>query len=402
MTTSVSATARTATIISPLETVPQAVRAGYFATTMSARSLSRVDIARWDRLAGEAIEDNPFVAPQFVFAGRDAFADMADMQVVAIRSRENGELVGLFPFSRQRLGPLLPEIAARSTLNIYQVQGTPLVSRDHANQVLETFLLWLRANNDVPARWVFPHVNLEGGFAQVLTFVADVVDFETHSARAYSRPALLRDPAGFDHHVETVIGKKRRKDIERNLRRLGELGQVRFERVRQTDLVKKRVEAFLELEQSGWKGQAGTSMLSQPDHAKFARAAFGGGQGRQIASVDSLLLDDKPIAVSINIGAGRTLFTPKCAYDETYRKYGPGMVLEYKVIKAFYADPDYDRMDAATTEDGHVISSFWNQTVPMGTLVLGPKNMITGMIAAFEDAEYQARKFAKRLLKRQG
>ena len=107
-----------------------------------------------------------------------------------------------------------------------------------------------------------------------------------------------------------------------------------------------------------------------------------------------------PIAVSINIDNGGTLFTPKCAYDETYRRHAPGLVLEYLVIKEFYDSGDHELMDASTTADGHVIAGLWTDTRPMGTLIVGPKGHGTRSIALAETAKSHARRYAKRFLGR--
>src|SRR5690606_10341077 len=135
-----------------------------------------------------------------------------------------------------------------------------------------------------------------------------------------------RLPGGLQEHIETVIPRRRLRELERSKRRLAELGTLAFERVSDRPGVARRLEQFLALEHAGWKGRNGTSFLSLPGHAEFARAAY------RNAIVDSLLLDGEPIAISINIAAGRTAFTPKCAYDERYRRHAPGLVLEYDVV----------------------------------------------------------------------
>jgi hypothetical protein len=115
----------------------------------------------------------------------------------------------------------------------------------------------------------------------------------------------------------------------------------------------------------------------QGRHAAFARKGFGGQPGREgLATADSLLLDDQPIAVSLNISAGRTAFTPKCTYDENYRRFSPGLLLEYMVIEAFYAEGRWDDMDAATVADGHVIDGFWNGSKEMADLMIVPDTII--------------------------
>src|SRR5690606_37401321 len=140
--------------------------------------------------------------------------------------------------------------------------------------------------------------------------------FAVMTVDPYRRALLRRLAGGFREHLDTVISKSRAREIRRQLRRLGERGTLELERSRDPDTVARRVEDILRMEHAGWKGAAGTSFLSDPLHAEFARRAYGGDGG--FTSVDSLLLDGQPIAISINIRTGDTIFTPKCAFDETY------------------------------------------------------------------------------------
>ncbi len=114
-----------------------------------------------------------------------------------------------------------------------------------------------------------------------------------------------------------------------------------------------------------------------------------------MVSIDALLLDERPIALSVNMQARAAMFTPKCTYDEAYRRFSPGFVLEYLVIEAFYQDDDVTEMDACTTSDGHVISGFWNEAKAIGTLVVGPDSWQTHLLARSAQATHAARERLK-------
>jgi len=119
-----------------------------------------------------------------------------------------------------------------------------------------------------------------------------------------------------------------------------------------------------------------------------------------MVSIDALLLDERPIALSVNMQAREATFTPKGTYDEAYRRFSPGFVLEYLVIEAFYQDDGATEMDACTTSDGHVISGFWNGTKPIGTLIVGPDTWQTHLLARSAQATHAARERLKRALRR--
>jgi CelD/BcsL family acetyltransferase involved in cellulose biosynthesis len=360
------------------------------------KGIRRIDAAAWDGLAAGAIEGNPWLTRQMVLSSADAYS--SNFRALALYRHETSELVGFLPFRVIGYGPFGMGAPA---LNLYQVAGTPLISAEHVEVAMAGLLGGMATMGGLPRHWVFPHVATQGAFAEKARAKAGQTGFEIGFAAPYERAVLTRRAENFAAHVETVIGKKRAKDIERNWRRLEREGDLRFERASDPDTVAVRVEDFLRMEASGWKGHRGTAFLSRPDDAAFARAAYGGSlNGVGLTSVDSLLLDGKPIAISINIATGDTLFTPKCAFDETYRKFGPGMVLEYRIVEQFFADDAIASMDAATTVEGHVICGLWGETRTMGTLVLGPKGASTKALIAGIEGVARSRQTLKRMLKR--
>jgi CelD/BcsL family acetyltransferase involved in cellulose biosynthesis len=352
----------------------------------------------WSELAAGTLEGNPWFTRQSVLAGLEAFGGRGNLRAFAAHARGDGRLVGLLPFVASGIGRFG---IARPATNLYQVGGMPLVARDAAQPALASLLGHVAHGSDVPAQWVFTHVPLDGPFMTLLSATAPRLGLTVATANPYRRPVLTRSAGDFEAHAATVIGKKRRKDIERSRRRLGELGVVRFERAKEPGLVAQRVDDFLRLEQAGWKGRNGTALLCRPDHAAFARRAFAGvGDGERLCSVDSLLLDDAPIAVSVNLASGGTLFTAKCAFDERYRRFGPGMILEVEVLRHFFESGEHDGLDASTTVDGHVVAELWGETRRMGTVVLGTSAIAVRSLAAAIEAGGAAKRALKRRLGR--
>ena len=316
----------------------------------------------WNALAAHAIVENPFYDRTFLLAGLSTIESRRPLSFFSVW--KGGSLVGLFP-ARLRFGYAL------GAQNIYQFSGTPLVHRECAEEVITAWLLFIRSGRTLGC-WKLPNLQLSGPLHELIGRVAARLNIAVAETDAYARPQLVRLDSGFDSHLTKVFGKSRRKEIERCMRRLREKGGLRMERATSTAEVKKAIEVFMTMEESGWKGRSGTALLSDPVHASFARTALtseeiGGG-----TIVDLLLLDERPIAASINITNGSVLFTPKCTYCESFRNLAPGLVLEYMVIERFYRDTErFVRMDAATLADGHVIQGLWNETVSVGTVYIG-------------------------------
>ncbi len=338
--------------------------------------LRTLDAEQWDALSHNALDPSPCYARHVVLSGLDTIDRAAQLRGVVIY--RNGVLVGLFPAARK----LLSLTGVKAAQNKYQFGSQPLIHREHAGGVVDA---WLQAieSGKIPRRWAFVNLDLSSRFLDLYRIHSANRSMIAIPSRTYRRMRLKRTVNSFTEYLETTVSRRRVKDIQRTLRRLGEIGSVTFERVTEPQLVAQCIDEFLELEHKGWKGQVGTSLLSQSSDAEFARRAFRSA-GATSVSVDCLRLDGVAVAMSVNVQQGRTMFTPKCAYDEDYRRFSPGLVLEYLVIKAFFENPDIDAMDSATTECGHLIEGLWNVPVQMGTMLIGPDNWITRALGALD------------------
>lgn len=350
--------------------------------------LSRICPRQWDDLSTHALDANPFYSRHYVQAGLATIDRSTRLKALTVHDA-GGRLVGFFPFRLSRF----PMPVATGAVNVYQMSGLPLLHRDHAEGVVAAWFDAMQQGR-VPRRWRFPHVDLDSGFARLCGERSRSAQFDLVPLSRYTRARLHRLDGGFEVHVQTVMSKNRQKGVQRALRRLRELGEVSFEHATEPGAVRRRLEDFLVIEHSGWKGELGTSLLSDPQHARFIREALAANEG---ASTDTLLLDGRPIAIGINVAAGGTLFTPKCAYDEAFRRFGPGVILEYLVIEAFYQRRDVVEMDAATTVDGHLVEGLWNGTRAMGDVLLGPAGAQTHAVAQVHSVGSQMRTLARAL-----
>ncbi|ODT65261.1 MAG: hypothetical protein ABS75_32275 [Pelagibacterium sp. SCN 63-23] len=362
-------------------------------TVLDSAGIKALNAEEWDRLCVNALAQNPFYARQYVLAGLETLDRAAGVHALAIRDGQE-TLVGLFPFRRRLVPPCLR--LAQGAENLYQFSGIPLVARDGAQAIVGA---WLAAmvKGSVPCFWTMANMPGDGPLRSMIDTAAAKHGFATHLVTPYSRPHLTGRLADLDTHASQAIAKARFKDIQRNLRRLRDMGELAFERTREPSQVRRRLEEFLAMEQAGWKGAQGTAFRSDALHEDFAQRAFG---GDGLAVIDSLLLDGKPIAISINIAKGDTAFTPKCAYDETLRKFGPGMVLEYLVIDRFYGNREFADMDAATTTGGHVVLGLWDGQKQMGRLIIGPGGWRTDALARGWQAAFDGKQRLKKWLKR--
>ena len=360
---------------------------------LDADGLRELDAAAWDALSASALVENPSYARQHVLAGLATLDKRAAVRALAIFDAA-GTLLGLFPFSGRGRVPS-PVPTAFSPINKYQVSGTPLVHKDHAEAIVSRWLDLVEASS-VPGLWAFPDLDMGTPLAELILDGVLARRMSTQQVTPYERAFLTRLPGGFESHLETVLSKNRLKDVRRTMRRLQEVGTIALEHVNDGARLPRRIEDFLALEHAGWKGEKGTSLLSDPMDAEFARRAY----VAPLAAMDSLLLDGKPVAMKLSIRTGETAFTPKIAYDETHKKLGPGMALEYLLIEEFYRSGQPGAVDAAATAEGHSALNFFNGQKQMATLIVGKRGWQVKLLAWLYEGREKLKHRIKALLKR--
>ncbi len=127
------------------------------------------------------------------------------------------------------------------------------------------------------------------------------------------------------------LGKKRRQDLSRRLRRLKEIGSVEFTVTRgySAELMRK----YFDLEAKGWKGRAKTAVADDENvvklHEDFARATA----EKNALFVYELKLNDQTIAMQLRIVYNEQTMCWKTAYDESYARFSPGNLLFAEFVR---------------------------------------------------------------------
>lgn len=378
----------------PDDVPPEAsVQADLSFEVLGPEAIGLFDAAAWDALSARALVENPFYARQFVLAGLNTIDRKAGVRAVAFHTSAK-KLVGLFPFSSRSKVPA-PFPTANAAANLYQFSGTPLVDRDYAAAVVGKWLDLL-VSGAIKSVWTFNDFDMGTPLAELILDGAMARDISALQVNPYERAFLTRLPEGFEAHLETVLSKNRLKDVRRTMRRLQEVGTLALEHTVDSASMRRRLEDFLELEHAGWKGEKGTSFLSNATDAGFARQAY----VAPFAAMDSLLLDGKPVAMKLYIRTGDTAFTPKITCDETHKKLGPGMALEYMLIEKFYRSDLPAAVDAAATAEGHSALNFFNGQKHMATLIVGRAGWRVRLLAWLFEAREKLKHRIKALLKR--
>ncbi|GAB2754908.1 hypothetical protein GCM10027020_03830 [Nocardioides salsibiostraticola] len=322
----------------------------------SLASLTQAQVDTWRRLADRSASPNAFLRPEFVVpAARHLPTESTNGEVRLLTVTRGEELLAVLPWVRNRWRHVpLPAVGAW----VHDQQGlaTPLLADGDDLPAAASGLV-------AAVSRVAPRARLLGLDEQTAGLPGDLA-LEGALEKAgwtptlwgsYQRALLVR--AG--DHLEgsalslqdLVAEPSRLRSKRRRLER--EAGPLRVIDASAANDAPDAGETFLRLEDAGWKGRAGTSMLRRPGEADMLRDVV-----RLAANAGSLRLlmltgRDGPLAAQIDLVCGDTHFHWKTAYDERWQRMSPGRLLLTHVLERFAAST-LERLDGCTVE-GHAV-----------------------------------------------
>ncbi len=320
-------------------------------------------LADWEDLAAAALEPNAFYeawmlmpAWQHLGAGKSLMAVL----VFAADPAQSGSplLTGLFPLERQRGFKGLPVRHLRLWRHLHCLSTTPLIRAGYARQTLDAFFDWLATDSRSGPLIEFSMIQGEGPFQQALVDHFHRSARPKHVLESYTR-ALFRPAADAEAHLSAAFSGKHLRKIKNQEKQLTALGRIEYDVLGSGDDIEKRIEEFLQLEGSGWKGREGSSLASDGSERSYfeaiVRDAFHRGQLMMLA----LRLDGRPIAYKCDFLAGRGSFTFKIAFDEGFARYSPGLLLEIHNIRRLYAQSRTEWVDSCTHPANFMFNRLW-------------------------------------------
>jgi CelD/BcsL family acetyltransferase involved in cellulose biosynthesis len=319
--------------------------------------VEKADVAAWSDLAANAAEPNPFFEPAYVLAAARAFGRGITLLVA-------DDWSGVLPVRRPVPGVL------RTWCHSYCFLGTPLV-RDAAGA---------RALMTTGRVLVLDRQRGEGPVAEWIGGAARDRGLTTFYRAGYERAALERREDG---DYLSGLRAHHRREYKRQHRRLEEELGAPLE-VADVSADPAAVDRFMALEQSGWKGRAGTALSSRPPHAKFFREVCAGFRDEGRLQMLEMTAGGRVVAMKCNFAGGDGVFCFKIAHDETLARFSPGVQLEIAHVDRFHEDRRERWADSCAAHNNDMINRLWPDSRRIETLALtrpGPHALLLGHAA---------------------
>lgn len=353
----------------------------------SARSLPPDVAAEWDDLSVHAASPNVFYSRWNVEPALRHLTPELDVNFALVYRRSKNphvpeQLCGLFPLVQGR--------GNRIALSVWKLWGhrygylqTPLIRAGHERAVLEAWFDWAAHQPRVPRILHWSLFDGEGPIEQALTELVDERRLVAVVAERRSRAILVRKD-DWEQAAAARLSSHHRRELRRLNRRLSEQGRLSVLTPSPRADLSDWQHAFLRLEDSGWKGQAGTSLATDPQAREYflemTRAAHQAGQLLMLG----LFLDGQPIAMRVGLQAGRAGFAWKIAYDERFAKFSPGVQLEIESVRALHEDTQLEWMDSCAATQHFMINRLWSDRRTVQHLLISTGSRIANLaVGAF-------------------
>jgi CelD/BcsL family acetyltransferase involved in cellulose biosynthesis len=326
------------------------------------RGLAALDsiAGEWRALAARALEPNVFYEPAFMLAAAPVFG--ADAGAVLVRTT-GGRLAGLFPARIERWRGVVSAMAVGWT-HPFAPLGTPLVDRDEPESIIAAWLDHLSHDSAMPAHLLLPLIPEHGAFAKALDAVL-AQEGRRNSAFGRHERALLAPGAAREGYLERAMSASKRKELRRQRRRLEDIAPVTFTTTRGMADIEAALKDFLVLEASGWKGQAGTAIVSDPAIKTFVRSAVGVLAAEGQARIDRLFLNGTAVAATMTLSSGDTAWCWKIAYNEGLARSSPGVQLICDLTESLLTGPEPSRVDSCAGAGHPMIDHVWRERLAL-------------------------------------
>jgi CelD/BcsL family acetyltransferase involved in cellulose biosynthesis len=190
-----------------------------------------------------------------------------------------------------------------------------------------------------------------------------VQDFARHRGLScefmtrFRRAALDATAVGVG--ARDFISSKKRKELQRQFRRLRDTGPVSFGVAQDGEILRDQIEVFMALEAKGWKGRQGSAFLNDPNLATFLRAMTRTMGRENKCRLYWLAVDGRMIAGNIVLFGRRAAYFWKTAYDEDFAFASPGVLLTMDMTDRLLREPLIFAADSCAIPNHPMIDHLW-------------------------------------------
>ena len=217
-------------------------------------------------------------------------------------------------------------------------------------RLLPAVIRFLRRSPDRPKWLVFRAVLDDSALQRCLR----ALDARAYVADVIGACDVLDCTMPFEELVSR-FSRNFRSSLRKDHNKLAALSGVRFVSTSDRAGLEREFEGFLEVEASGWKGDASVrgAIRLRPEQLAFYRELVATLGDSNRLEINALFAEGRRIASQLCIRSGATYTPMKIAYDETYARVAPGQLLLERTLERCCRDPQIRRLNLVNDQSWH-------------------------------------------------
>jgi hypothetical protein len=332
-------------------------------------------------LARRALEPNPHMSPAAVAAARVVVPEDRIVILAAWLSEALGSerLAGIWALRRQRDWRTgFAAVLTTPILPLYEVSSLPVIDADHAEDVMQAMLRHLLASGDLPRTLAVPLLPLEGPSFAAIEEACRATGSRLGTCERWQRPVMQPQPGDdAERYLRRTLGQGYKKRMQQ-FRAIARHGAMSFRR-RRGEAAREALPEFVALEAAGWKGEAGTAIARLPQASAYFDSLATQFAAADALQIDTLLLDDRPLAMGLLVESAGTRHFLKIAYDESQARHSPGRALTIAMLQADFAGTPPSFFDSGAGDGVDAGTYVWGERRAMGNAVIRLGNASPGL-----------------------
>lgn len=302
----------------------------------SRKESSLIPEKQWNELARSSLYTNPFYERWNLLPALKYLDKSDDVYLVAISRK--GDLIGLFPIIINN------SFFGLKTLSLWQHDHCyltdPLTSIDID---LLTILHCLGS---------FFHTQWSQIDSHSPSLLSGYSKQSIHSINS-NRAAVLH-PINILNKLSN-LPRKIQRDIKRTSKNLEKQYAISFSN---SHNLADSFERYIKLEHKGWKGQDKGSIISSQNTLDYYYHMIKTNPCHQSIRIQELIADNTSIAICIRFISGNKFYEVKTSFDESYKQYSPGRLLEINNLEEL-SNINFSLVDSCTGENNKLINKLW-------------------------------------------
>jgi len=304
---------------------------------------------QWATLAQSALEKNVFFEPAILLPALKHFSPK-EIFFLLIWSNENSKskLIGFFPLIRQFSYRHIPVPYVSIWKHSHCFLTTPLVHKNYCAECLQTFFEWLDNPNERTKLLSLDGFYGRGPFYESLLNIITTEGYSREEMGSYKR-SYLRCDSSSQTYFKTAFKEKSLNRLLKKKRTFEKQGNLTFQVFnREKDNICSWVDLFLALEESGWKGEEGSAMACNEEERTYFNEVIKNASDNSQLLMSRLSLNDEAAAMQCLLLSGNQAFIYKIAYNEKFKKYSPGAIIDLELIKHVLDETQIEGIDSCT------------------------------------------------------